>query len=77
MRSFVPMLTLLLFANFILIYVPGVIGLAAWIYVAKGTLPGVWTLLVMGVLPFIIGDIIKIGGAAALAKAITPKDSFI
>lgn len=76
-RSFMPMLTLLLFANFILIYVPGVIGLAAFMYVANGTVPGVWTLLAMGVLPFVIGDIIKIGGAAALAKAVTPKDSFI
>jgi biotin transport system substrate-specific component len=30
----------------------------------------------MGVLPFIVGDIIKIGGAAAIAKAITPKEPF-
>jgi len=76
-RSFMPMLTLLLFANFILIYVPGVIGLAAFMYVANGTVPGVWTLLAMGVLPFVIGDLVKIGGAAALAKAVTPKNSFI
>jgi len=76
-RSFIPMLTLLAFANFILIYVPGVLGLAVFMYVANGTVPGVWTLLAMGVLPFVIGDIVKIGGAAALAKAVTPKDSFI
>jgi len=76
-RSFMPMLTLLLFANFILIYVPGVLGLAAFMYVANGTVPGIWTLLAMGVLPFVIGDLIKICGAAALAKAVTPKDSFI
>ena len=76
-RNFVPMFGLLLCANFVFIYVPGVIGLAAWMYVANGTMPGVWTLLAMGVLPFIIGDLIKIGGAAALAKAVTPKDSFI
>lgn len=76
-RSFMPMLTLLAFANFILIYVPGVIGLATFMYVTNGTVPGVWTLLAMGVLPFVIGDLIKIGGAAALAKAVTPKDSFI
>lgn len=76
-RNFVPMFTLLLCANFIFIYVPGVIGLAAWMYITNGTMPGVWTLLAMGVLPFVIGDLIKIGGAAALAKAVTPKDSFI
>ena len=75
-RNFMPMLTLLVFANFILIYVPGVLGLAAFMYVANGTVPGIWTLLAMGVLPFVIGDLIKIGGAAALAKAVTPKDSF-
>jgi len=71
------MLTLLLFANFVLIYVPGLIGLGTWLYITNGTVPGIWTLLAMGVLPFVIGDIIKIGGAAALAKAVTPKDSFI
>jgi biotin transport system substrate-specific component len=76
-RNFMPMLTVLLFANFILIYVPGVIGLAVFMYIANGAVPGVWTLLAMGVLPFIIGDLVKIGGAAALAKAVTPKDSFI
>jgi len=76
-RNFMPMFTLLVFANFILIYVPGVIGLAVFMYIANGTVPGVWTLLAMGVLPFVIGDLVKIGGAAALAKAVTPKDSFI
>ncbi|ADZ10539.1 BioY protein [Methanobacterium lacus] len=76
-RNFMPMFTLLVFANFLLIYVPGVIGLAVFMYIANGTVPGVWTLLAMGVLPFVIGDLVKIGGAAALAKAVTPKDSFI
>ena len=30
----------------------------------------------MGLLPFIVGDIVKIGGVAALAKAVIPKESF-
>ena len=75
-RSFIPMLTLLMFTNFFLIYIPGLIGLSVWIYMVKGSLPGIWTLLAMGLLPFILGDIIKIGGAAAFAKAVTPKESF-
>jgi len=75
-RSFIPMLTLLMFANFFIIYIPGLIGLSAWIYMAKGSAPGIWTLLAMGLLPFILGDIVKIGGAAALAKAVMPKKSF-
>jgi biotin transport system substrate-specific component len=75
-RSFMPMLGLLLFANFFLIYIPGLIGLGAWIYIVNGTAPGIWTLLAMGLLPFIVGDVIKIGGAAAFSKAVTPKEPF-
>lgn len=75
-RSFTPMLLLMLFANFALIYIPGLIGLGAWMTLVKGAQPTLWTLLVMGLIPFIVGDLIKIGGAAALTKAITPKESF-
>jgi biotin transport system substrate-specific component len=75
-RSFLPMFGLLLFANFVLIYIPGLIGLSAWIYVVKGSAPGIWTLMAMGLLPFLVGDVIKIGAAAALAKAVTPKEPF-
>jgi len=75
-RSFTPMLGLMLFANFALIYIPGLIGLGAWMYFVKGSMPTIWTLLVMGIIPFIIGDLFKIGGAAALTKSITPKETF-
>jgi biotin transport system substrate-specific component len=75
-RSFTPMLLLMLFANFALIYIPGLIGLDAWLTLVKGTQPTLWTLLIMGFIPFIVGDLVKIGGAAALTKAITPKESF-
>ena len=67
---------LMLIANFILIYVPGLIMLGIWIQSVNGTAPGIWNLLFMGFIPFILGDIFKIGGAAALTKAITPKKSF-
>ena len=33
-------------------------------------------LLAMGLLPFVIGDLIKIMGAAGLTKAITPKEPY-
>jgi len=75
-RSFVPMLGLLLFANFFLIYVPGLLVLGVWIYMTNGSVSGIWTLIVMGLLPFLIGDLIKIGGAAGIAKAIMPKESY-
>ena len=75
-RGFKSMLVLLLVSNFAFIYIPGLIGLGAWLYVVNGTIPGIWTLLAMGLLPFLLGDLIKVGGAAALAKAVTPKESF-
>ena len=75
-RSFTPMLLLMLFANFALIYIPGLIGLGAWIYFVKGSMPTIWSLLVMGLIPFIIGDLFKISGAAALTKIISPKEPF-
>ncbi|BDH79099.1 hypothetical protein MTTB_04780 [Methanothermobacter tenebrarum] len=75
-RNFMPMFGLMLFANFILIYVPGLLALSFWVYTTKGYTPSLWDLLVMGLLPFIIGDIIKITGASALTKAITPKEAY-
>ena len=75
-RGFKSMLFLLLVSNFAFIYIPGLIGLGVWLYVVNGTIPGIWTLIAMGLLPFLIGDMIKIVGAASLAKAVTPKESF-
>jgi biotin transport system substrate-specific component len=75
-RSFTPMLGLMLLANFAIIYIPGLIGLGAFLYFVKGSMPSIWTLLVMGLLPFVIGDLVKVAGAAGLTKAITPKEPF-
>jgi biotin transport system substrate-specific component len=75
-RSFIPMLGLMLFANFALIYIPGLLVLGMWMYLATGLEPTIWSLLMMGVIPFIGGDLIKIWGAAALTKTITPKEAF-
>jgi biotin transport system substrate-specific component len=72
-RKFRPMLGLMLFANFALIYIPGLLGLGLWIYLVKGSYPSIITLLSMGLLPFLVGDLFKIGGAAALTKMVTPK----
>ncbi|GAB4314009.1 MAG: biotin transporter BioY [Methanobacteriaceae archaeon] len=75
-RSFVSMLGLMSIANFGLIYIPGLIGLGVWMYLIQGTIPNIMSLLAMGVIPFLIGDTIKICGAASLAKAVTPKENF-
>lgn len=72
-RSFLSMLGLMLFANFVLIYVPGLFHLGLWLNVVKGEPVTFITLLGMGAFPFIAGDITKAVIAAAIAKGITPK----
>ncbi len=72
-RSFLSMLSLMLFANFILIYVPGLIWLGLWLNIAGKPVVSLAALASMGMLPFIAGDITKAVLAAAIAKGITPK----
>ena len=71
-RSFLSMLALMLFANFILIYVPGLFQL----YFFMGMTIGLIDLLMIGMIPFIVGDLIKVVTAAAITKGITPKRAF-
>ncbi|EKQ55693.1 MAG: hypothetical protein B655_0191 [Methanobacterium sp. Maddingley MBC34] len=75
-RNFRPMFGLMFLVNFAFIYIPGLLGLGLWMYLVKGTFPTFLTLISMGLLPFILGDLLKIGGAAALTKAITPKEEY-
>lgn len=75
-RNFLPVLGLMLFANFVLIHVPGLLQLGLWFYIAQGTRLTLWNLIVLGTVPFVIGDIIKVVAAAALTKAITPKEAY-
>ncbi len=72
-RSFFSMLGLMLFANFVLIYIPGLVWLGLWLRMVQGDAATFIALLSMGVLPFIIGDVIKAVAAATIAKGITPK----
>jgi len=75
-RGFLPMFALMLFANFVLIHGPGLIQLGLWLHLVKGTGLTLWKLLWMGTIPFVISDITKIAASAALAKAITPGESY-
>lgn len=75
-RSFFSMLTLMLFANFILIYVPGLIWLGLWLNLVKAAPADLVVLLGMGALPFIVGDTIKAIAAAAIARGVTPKHAY-
>ncbi|MCK4666197.1 biotin transporter BioY [Candidatus Dependentiae bacterium] len=75
-RSLFSILGLMIFANFILIYGAGLLHLGAWLYLVKGSRATLWELLGIGFIPFIIGDVTKIAAASALAKVITPKESY-
>ncbi len=75
-RSFLSMLVLMLFANFVLIYVPGLIWLGLWLKMVNGTSVTFIALLGMGAVPFIIGDVIKAAAAAGITRGITPKSAY-
>lgn len=75
-RSFFVMLGLMLFANFVLIYIPGLFQLNNWLSTVKHQSVGFVQLLTMGMIPFIPGDITKAVIAAASARIITPKKPF-
>ena len=73
-RNFTKMAMVIGTANFALIYIPGLAGLALWFSLSQGTAIGIVDLLMMGLVPFIAGDIVKILGAASVSKAFLPKD---
>jgi len=74
-RNLLRMLPLMFFSTFILIYIPGLTYL--YFYLSTlGVSISFFELLVLAVLPFIIGDIIKAVVAASIAKLITPKVSY-
>ncbi len=75
-RSFLSMFGLMLFANFVLIYIPGLIWLGLWLNLAKEIPTAVTAIVAMGATPFIIGDIIKAAAAAAIARGVTPKQAY-
>ncbi len=70
-RGFFAIFVLMFFANFVLIHLPGLLQLS----VVTGV-RNIYKLLSMGTLPFIVGDVAKVLAAAALAKAITPKQAY-
>ena len=72
-RNFTKMALTLGIANFALIYIPGLAFLALFLSM-QGTPVGIVDLLMMGLIPFIGGDIVKILGAASLSKVFLPKD---
>lgn len=74
-RRFLPMLGLMLTANFVLIYIPGLLQLYLWLNLVSGSTVSVYAVLGMGLLPFIAGDIIKAIAAGGAAWGLMPKQS--
>ena len=70
------MLGLMLFANFVLIYIPGLLQLHLWLNLVEGGAASFYLVLTMGLFPFIIGDVIKAIAAAGIAWGITPKQAY-
>jgi biotin transport system substrate-specific component len=75
-RRFMSMLGMMLFASLILVYVPGLIQLALWLNLVKGEPIALSSLLTMGAIPFIAGDITKAVAAAFIARGVTPQKSY-
>jgi biotin transport system substrate-specific component len=75
-RKFFIMFGLMVFASFVIVYGFGLLQLYGWLVLVKGTSIGLWELLMMGAIPFILGDLTKIAIASALAGGITPKQSY-
>lgn len=69
-KGFYQMLGIMMFANFILIYLPGMIQLNIWLYLFKGASSNIVQLAYLGVMPFVAGDIIKIISAALIARSL-------
>ena len=70
-RRFWTMFALMYFANFGIVFGCGL----SWLYLT-GVFTDIWSLLLIGLVPFIIGDTMKIAVAAGIASGITPKQAF-
>ena len=74
-RTYWMMFALMLFTNFGIVFGFGLLQLYGWFSIT-GTPVDLISLLLMGFIPFIIGDTIKIAIAAGIANSITPKEAY-
>ena len=65
---------LMLIANFVCIYIPGLIGLYNAMLTKTGTALSIPELLFMGLVPLIVGDLIKIALASGITTSVLPKE---
>ena len=72
-RSFLNLLLLMLFADFVLVFGPGLLQLHLWSNLAGKGAIAFPALLAMGLIPFIPGEVIKLVAAASAAWALSSK----
>ncbi len=72
-RKPIQTVILMIFTNFVLIYIPGLIGLSHFMS-TTGTVVTLSGLLIAGVVPFIFGDLLKIALASAVSTSVLPKE---
>ncbi len=75
-RTFNRLFGLMLFSSLIMIYVPGLLWLGFWLHIVKGSTVGVLSVISLGAVPFIAGDILKAVLAALTGRIVTPAKSF-
>jgi biotin transport system substrate-specific component len=75
-RRFPALLGLMMTANILLIYIPGLIQLYVWLTFVKGSTVSILQVMNMGAFPFIAGDAVKAVAATAAAWAVLPKQAF-
>jgi biotin transport system substrate-specific component len=74
-RKYWTMFALMLIANFGIVFGLGLLQLYGWLSFTGASID-IWGLLLMGLIPFLIGDTIKIAIAAGVATSITPKQGY-
>lgn len=64
---------LMLFANWVLLYIPGLVGLYFYL-TSIGTTVTLISLIMVGVVPFLVGDAFKVLLVSGISTSILPKD---
>ena len=75
-RSFYSILGIMLFASFVLIYIPGLLQLYLWLNLVSGQTTSLYQVLTMGFFPFTAGDVIKAIAVAGIAWGAMPKQAY-
>jgi len=75
-RKVLPLTGVILFAQLVLVYIPGLIHLALWQNMVTGQPVSILGILWMGYIPFIVGDILKSLVGVAMVKTIIPMEKY-